>query len=257
MESNPVLEETGRRYYEFRGDLMRRSDVGLTTVYNSFHDPGDMSNEIVDLRRLHDAMDRAALDAYGWTDLQPVCDFFPEFDDEEEDQEDSTRKKKRFRYRWPEEIPKEQRQPQAKPPSPRQAAMLLARRPERLKPHQQQLLARLNECCPEVPILYTLTQDFGEVFRSKQEKNLQNWLDQARRTGLPEIGRFCDGLQRDAVAVKAAVTMSWSNGQVEGQINRLKLVKRQMYGRAKFNLLRCRVLPYVPGSMSAPPTRAP
>ena len=49
-------------------------------------------------------MDRAVLDAYGWTNLQPVCDFFPEFDDEDEDEEESTRKKKRFRYRWPDEI---------------------------------------------------------------------------------------------------------------------------------------------------------
>jgi hypothetical protein len=54
---------------------------------------------------------------------------------------------------------------------------------------------------------------------SKQEKTLQDWLDQPRRTGLPEIGRFCDGLQRNAVAVKPPFTMSWSNGQVEGHHN--------------------------------------
>ena len=55
----------------------------------------------------------------------------------------------------------------------------------------------------------------------------------------------------------AAVTLPWSNGQVEGQIQRLKLVKRQMYGRAKFNLLRCRVLPYVPGQVNLSTTRSP
>jgi transposase len=137
------------------------------------------------------------------------------------------------------------RQKQTKPPSPRQAAMLLARRPEKLKPDEKQLLAKLNECCPEIPILYDLTQGFATVFRGKQSAALQTWLDQARGTGLPEIGRFCDGLLRDAKAVTAAVVLPWSNGQVEGQIHRLKLVKRQMYGRAKFNLLRCRVLPYV------------
>ena len=65
---------------------------------------------------------------------------------------------------------------------------------------------------------------------------------------MPEISRFCDGLLRDAAAVAAAVILPWSNGQVEGQIHRLKLVKRQMYGRAKFELLRCRVLPYVPST---------
>ena len=148
-------------------------------------------------------------------------------------------------------------QPKAKPPSPRQAAMLLARRPEKLRPDEQQLLARLNESCPEIPPLYALTQGFAEVFRHKQDEALQNWLVDAKRTGLPEIGRFCDGLLRDAAAVTAAVTLPWSNGQVEGQIQRLKLVKRQMYGRAKFNLLRSRVLPYVPGQVNLSTTRSP
>jgi len=149
------------------------------------------------------------------------------------------------------------RQNKAKPPSPRQAAMLLARRPEKLKPDEKQLLAKLNECCPEIPILYDLTQGFAEVFRGKQSDTLQTWLDQARGTGLPEIGRFCDGLLRDAKAVTAAVVLPWSNGQVEGQIHRLKLVKRQMYGRAKFNLLRRRVLPYVPATVNLSPQGAP
>jgi transposase len=147
------------------------------------------------------------------------------------------------------------RQPKAKPPSPRQAAMLLARRPEKLQSDEQQLLARLHKCCPEIPVLHTLTQGFAEVFRIKHNEALQNWLLDARRTGLPEIGRFCDGLLRDAAAVTAAVTLPWSNGQVEGQIHRLKLVKRQMHGRASFKLLRSRVLPYVPGLRSL--TRSP
>jgi len=123
------------------------------------------------------------------------------------------------------------RQKRAKPPSPRQAAMLLARRPEKLKPDEKLLLAKLNECCPEIPILYDLTQGFATVFRGKQSDALQTWVDQARGTGLPEIGRFCDGLRRDDKAVNAAVVLPWSNGQVEGQIHRLKLVKRQMYVR--------------------------
>ncbi len=149
------------------------------------------------------------------------------------------------------------RQPKTKPPSPRQAAMLLARRPEKLKPAEQQLLAKLNECCPEVPILYELTQGFATVFRSKQIDSLQNWLADAYRTGLPEINRFCDGLLRDEAAITAAVVLPWSNGQVEGQIHRLKLVKRQMYGRANFNLLRTRVLPYVLGIVNLSPERSP
>ena len=78
-----------------------------------------------------------------------------------------------------------------------------------------------------------------------------------KEQGLPEIVRFCDGLRRDEKAVSAAVVLPWSNGQVEGQIYRLKLVKRQMYGRAKFNLLRRRVLPYVAAAFSGSPQSAP
>lgn len=149
------------------------------------------------------------------------------------------------------------RRPKAKPPSPRQAAMLLARQPDRLKPAEQDLLERLKECCPEIPTLYTLSQGFSDVFHKKTEEALQSWLVDARATVLPEIVRFCDGLARDQKAVTAAVTLPWSNGQVEGQIHRLKLIKRQMYGRAKFHLLRCRVLPYAPAHVNSILTSAP
>jgi transposase len=116
---------------------------------------------------------------------------------------------------------------------------------------------KLNECCPEIPVLYDLTQGFAAVFRNKQSAALLDWLVEANRSGLSEITRFCDGLLRDAQAVTAAVTLPWNNGQVEGQIHRLKLVKRQMYGRAKFNLLRSRVLPYVPAMITLSPNRSP
>jgi transposase len=118
------------------------------------------------------------------------------------------------------------RQQKTKLPSPWQAAMLLARP------------AQLTAACPEVSMLHALTQGFANVFRSKQSEALHNWLAEAKASGLPEITRFCDGLLRDAAAVTAAVILPWSNGQVEGQIHRLKLVKRQMYGRAQFKLPR-------------------
>jgi transposase len=149
------------------------------------------------------------------------------------------------------------RQQKARPPSPRQAAMLLARSIEKLKPDEQQLLAQLTAACPEVSMLHALTQGFANVFRSKRREALHNWLAEAKASGLPEINRFCDGLLRDAAAVTAAVILPWSNGQVEGQIHRLKLVKRQMYGRAQFKLLRCRVLPYVFGATTPSPQRSP
>jgi transposase len=144
----------------------------------------------------------------------------------------------------------------AKPPSPRQAAMLLARPPEKLKPAERQLLGQLT-ACPEISTLHVLTQSFADVFRSKQSEALRTWMAEAKAKSLPEISRFCDGLLRDAAAVTAAVILPWSNGQVEGQIHRLKLVKRQMYGRAKFDLLRCRVLPYVPSAVLPLGPRSP
>jgi hypothetical protein len=100
-----VVEARGRAYHDFRLSLMARNTEGLTKTYNRFHDPGEMSSDIVELRRCHDAVDRAVLDAYGWTEVRPVCTFVPESDDEEnEEDDDSPRKKKRFRYRWPDDI---------------------------------------------------------------------------------------------------------------------------------------------------------
>jgi hypothetical protein len=103
-ESNTNLEAAGRTYYEFRADLMIRNDDGLTKTYNRFHDPNDDSMGIRCLRELHDFMDRAVLDAYGWQDIPITCDFFPEFDDEDEEDEGERPKKKKYRYRWPDEV---------------------------------------------------------------------------------------------------------------------------------------------------------
>ena len=103
-ELNTTLEAVGKEYYDFRAALMIRNNEGLTKTYNRFHDPNELSPDVVRLRELHDAMDRAVLDAYGWHDIQPVCEFFPEFDEEEEEDESGRTKRKKFRYRWPEAI---------------------------------------------------------------------------------------------------------------------------------------------------------
>ena len=83
---------------------MIRNNEGLTKTYNRFHDPNEDSPDIVRLRELHAAMDRAVLDAYGWQDIQPVCEFIPEFDDEEDEDDNGRPKKKKYRYKWPEAI---------------------------------------------------------------------------------------------------------------------------------------------------------
>ncbi len=103
-DANPILEEAGKAYFEFRADLMMRNNEGLTKTYNRFHDPYEDSPDILRLRELHAAMDRAVLDTYGWQDIQPVCEFIPEFDEEEDEDDNGRPKKKKYRYKWPEAI---------------------------------------------------------------------------------------------------------------------------------------------------------
>ncbi|GAB5518600.1 MAG: hypothetical protein RhofKO_08510 [Rhodothermales bacterium] len=80
------------------------------------------------------------------------------------------------------------------------------------------------------------------MLRREQPEQLADWLDQARQSGVATLARFADHLAHDQDAVVAAMRGHWSNGQVEGQVNRLKLVKRQMYGRAGLALLRQRLV---------------
>lgn len=95
---------------------------------------------------------------------------------------------------------------------------------------------------PSVATAYPLVQRFGELVRARQVADLDGWLADAASSAIAEFGGFALGIRRDRAAVEAGLTLEWSQGQVEGQITRLKLLKRQMYGRAKFDLLRQRLL---------------
>jgi len=97
-ETHQSLEAHGKAYYEHRAALMVRNDEGMTKTYNRFHDPDETDPAIAELRDLHAAMDRAVLDAYGWTDMPTNCDFLLDY---ELDEEEWGRKKKPYRYRWP------------------------------------------------------------------------------------------------------------------------------------------------------------
>ena len=99
--TNPHLELAGQAYYEYRAALMVRNGEGLTKTYNRFHDPHEDDPEIGRLRELHGAMDRAVLDAYGWTDIHTDCDFLLDY---EIDETTWGRKKKPYRYRWPDPV---------------------------------------------------------------------------------------------------------------------------------------------------------
>jgi hypothetical protein len=105
FDTVPTLEQAGREYYEFRAALMVKNNEGLTTTYNRFHDPQEDHPDVLRLRELHEAMDRAVLDAYGWTDIQPKCEFLLDYEEEEDEEENGPRRRKKpWRYRWPDEI---------------------------------------------------------------------------------------------------------------------------------------------------------
>jgi len=99
------LERASREYYDFRAALMVRNNEGLTKTYNRFHDPDERDPDIIKLRELHAAMDRAVLDAYGWTDIQPTCEFILDYEDVQDGEPGkASKKKKPWRYRWPDEV---------------------------------------------------------------------------------------------------------------------------------------------------------
>ena len=126
--------------------------------------------------------------------------------------------------------------------TPRQAMWLLVRPPENLDGADTTYRDRLCQVCPEVATAYPLAQAFTQVLRTRTVEALDPWLDQAEQCGVREVRRFALGLRQDYAAVRAALEHPFSNGQTDAQVNRLKQVKRQMYGRAKFDLLRARVL---------------
>ena len=128
--------------------------------------------------------------------------------------------------------------------APRHAAILACRPAERLSEPQRALLERVAINCPSIRWMRNLAMDFREAMSSKDRDGMLNWMRTAAHSGIGPVVRFAYGLKKDLGAVVAAVETPWSNGQVEGQINRLKAIKRQMYGRAGFHLLRARVLPY-------------
>jgi len=129
-------------------------------------------------------------------------------------------------------------------PSASQVALLFSRRPETLSKYEQAFLMRLEAEDSGIWALRSITQEFSALMRDRDLNGLSGWMHKATATGIPAMKFFVQGLRRDQAAVNAAFSLPWSNGQVEGQVHRLKLIKRQMYGRAGFALLQRRVLPF-------------
>ncbi|PVE20270.1 ISL3 family transposase [Microvirga sp. KLBC 81] len=143
--------------------------------------------------------------------------------------------------------------PGASLPSPKQLAWLLVRPPTVLDTTEAAVLARVRQD-PEAVVVADLVQRFCALIRQccreRQTRNseqasieiLKAWIAEARLSGIQAVETFAAGLEQDSAAVRAALTQPWSSGQAEGQVTRLKLLKRSMYGRASFDLLRRRVL---------------
>jgi transposase len=137
---------------------------------------------------------------------------------------------------------KEATSPKPASPSARALAFAVIRRPTERTAREQArvtILAGINEQFREVP---TRAEEFAAMLRKQTSMMLADWLAQAERSANPHLRGFTKGIKQDEAAVAAAITQPWSNGAVEGHVNRLKLIKRQMFGRASFELLRRRVL---------------
>lgn len=133
------------------------------------------------------------------------------------------------------------RPPLIRLPSPRQAAWMLLQW-EGLNNEQQSIAERLCQLFPSIERARQLAQEFSRIMRDRLPGQFNDWLRAAVRSKLNEFVSFARGLSEDHEAVMNALRYDWSNSQLEEQVNRLKLIKRMMYGRAKFDLLRARVL---------------
>lgn len=128
-------------------------------------------------------------------------------------------------------------------PSARRITAWIMRPGHKLTDDEHADLADARRRCPDFDTVAGLARGFAALVRSQGTgQRLDAWIDRARHAGYPEIGGFAAGLVGDRDAVVAGLAQPWSSGPVEGQVNRIKTIKRQMYGRANLDLLRKRVL---------------
>jgi transposase len=127
-------------------------------------------------------------------------------------------------------------------PSTRQIASWIMRPDDKLSDDDRTGLKDARARCPDLDILTRLAHGFTDLVRQRRGAELQAWIDTAQYGPFPELRGFANGLLNDLAAVKGGLTEHWSSGAVEGHVNRIKTIKRQMYGRAKLDLLRTRIL---------------
>ncbi|MFD8216830.1 transposase [Streptomyces sp. NPDC059697] len=130
----------------------------------------------------------------------------------------------------------------APPPAPRTVAGWILRHPDSLSEVEQLRLKAVLARCPELEAPTRQVCSFAQILTERQGQRLPEWLDAVRQDDLPGLHTLAAGIDRDRDAVVAGLTLRWSSGVVEGHVNRIKMLKRQMFGRTDFDLLRKRVL---------------
>ena len=119
---------------------------------------------------------------------------------------------------------------------------LLIRRDGYLKDAEREHLDQVKQHDSIIAQIATLAGDFTEMVRERLPDQLGSWLERVQASAYSSLKSLATGIEQDILAVRAALALPYSNGQTEGQVTRLKLLKRQMYGRANLDLLRQRVL---------------
>ena len=133
--------------------------------------------------------------------------------------------------------------PAAPPPKTRQVTRWLLTRPDHLDPASQARLDAARAQCPHLDALAGHVRAFAKIMTRRQGLlELEDWLAQAEASDLPQLRSFAHGIRRDQQAVTAGLSLHWSSAAMEGNVNKIKMIKRQMYGRAGFPLLRKRAI---------------
>lgn len=160
---------------------------------------------------------------------------------------------RRMLSEWRSELPAQSRQGQPRKPrltstsperrlSSRSASFLMILSPEKLTTVKQQQVEQICQASSELHAVYLLSQSFVTMLKERRAEELDAWLKRARESHVHELTTFANGISQDHAAVRAACSLPWSNGTTEGHVNRLKFLKRQMFGRAHLDLLRVKVL---------------
>ena len=139
-------------------------------------------------------------------------------------------------------VPAAKRSERAQALSPRSLRWLLTRERKDLDQEEQAQLDQLLTASQEVRTVHALLHMFLLLVRERKHQRLRLWMEEASESGIAELKSFVAGIERDYDAVKEALRLPWSQGPTEGKVNKLKTIKRAMYGRAGFRLLRRRLL---------------